>query len=94
VLQPIQPKSIEINHPFGCLVICALNKTRSGDKHPCRGVSPSAFCSMEKHTMKTLIITALLIVGGIQVGFSAFDAGVASVQKTETAQNIKARQAF
>jgi|SynMetStandDraft_1070027.scaffolds.fasta_scaffold08437_3 hypothetical protein len=44
--------------------------------------------------MKTLIIVALLIVGGIQIGMSAFDAGVASVEKTEVAKNIKARQAL
>lgn len=44
--------------------------------------------------MKTIIIAVLLVVGGIQFGFSAYDAGVASVQKTETAQMIKARQAL
>jgi len=44
--------------------------------------------------MKTLIIAALLVVGGIHFGCSAFDASVASVQKTETAQMIKARQAL
>lgn len=42
--------------------------------------------------MKALIIAALLIVGGIHIGFQAFDAGVNSVAKTETAQAIKARQ--
>lgn len=41
--------------------------------------------------MKTLIIAVLLVVGGIHAGFSAFDAGVASAQQSETAQNIKAR---
>jgi len=44
--------------------------------------------------MKILIIVALLIVGGIQVGFSAFDSAVASVEHTETAKNIKARHAL
>lgn len=44
--------------------------------------------------MKALIIAVLLVVGGIHIGFSAYDAGVASVQKTETAQTIKARQAL
>jgi len=42
--------------------------------------------------MKTLIIVAMLVVGGIQLGFNAYDSAVASVQQTETAKNIKARQ--
>jgi hypothetical protein len=44
--------------------------------------------------MKMLVIAMAVVIGGIQVGFKAFDAGVASVQKTEVAQNIKARQAL
>lgn len=44
--------------------------------------------------MKLFIIVAILIVGGIQFGFAAFDSAVASAQLTETAQNIKARQAL
>lgn len=44
--------------------------------------------------MKTIVIAAVLAIGGIQVGLKAFDAGVASVQKTETANMIKARQAL
>ena len=42
--------------------------------------------------MKVLIIAVVLIVGGIQVGFKAFDYGVASVENTETAKTINARQ--
>lgn len=41
--------------------------------------------------MKTLIIVAVLVIGGIQFGFNAFDSAVASVEQTETAKNIKAR---
>lgn len=42
--------------------------------------------------MKLLIIAVLLIVGGVHVGVKAFDYGVASVEQTETAKAIKARQ--
>jgi len=44
--------------------------------------------------MKTLVIALAVVFGGIQLGFKAFDAGVASVQQSEVAQNIKARQAL
>lgn len=44
--------------------------------------------------MKLLIIVAMLVVGGIQFSFAAFDSAVASAHHTETAKNIKARQAL
>lgn len=44
--------------------------------------------------MKALVIALVAVVGGIQIGFKAFDAGVASVQDSQVAQNIKARQAL
>ena len=79
--------------PSGLFVSLRAKKSKpAAGKLPRQGVSPSAFCSMEKHTMKTLIIVAMLVVGGIQLGFNAYDSAVASVQQTETAKNIKARQ--
>jgi len=43
--------------------------------------------------MKTLIIAVVVIVAGIQLGSKAFDVAQNSVQQSETAQLIEARQA-
>lgn len=44
--------------------------------------------------MKALIIAIAVVVGGIQLGFTAFDAAVASAEQSQVAQSIKARQAI
>ncbi len=44
--------------------------------------------------MKALVIAIAVVVGGIQLGFTAFDAGVASAEQSQVAQSIKARQAL
>jgi len=44
--------------------------------------------------MKALVIAVVVVVGGIQIGCKAFDAGVASIQDSQLAHNIQARQAL
>lgn len=44
--------------------------------------------------MKTLIVLTAIVVGGIQLGFKAFDAGVETAQQSHTAEMIKARHAL
>lgn len=44
--------------------------------------------------MKTLIVLTAIVVGGIQLGFKAFDAGVETAQQSHTAEMIKARNAL
>lgn len=44
--------------------------------------------------MKALVIAIAIVVGGIQLGFTVFDAGVASAEQSQVAQNIKARQSI
>lgn len=44
--------------------------------------------------MKAIVIAVVVAVGGIQAGFKAFDAGMASAQDSQLAQTIKARQAL
>lgn len=44
--------------------------------------------------MKTFIILAALVVGGIQLGLKAFDASVETAQQSHTAELIKARNAI
>lgn len=41
--------------------------------------------------MKTLLICAIVIVGGIQLSFKLFDGAVESAQNSHTAQLIKAQ---
>lgn len=42
--------------------------------------------------MKTLLICAALIVGGIQLGCKLFDGAIETAQESHTAQLIKAQQ--
>lgn len=44
--------------------------------------------------MKTLIVLAVLFVGGIQLGLKAFDSGVATAQQSHIAEMIKARHSL
>ncbi len=44
--------------------------------------------------MKALVIAIAVIVGGVQLGFTVFDAGIASAEQSQVAKNIKARQAL
>lgn len=44
--------------------------------------------------MKTIIVLAALVVGGIQLGFKAYDSGVQTAQQSHTAELINARHAL
>lgn len=75
------------------LFVCAQIKPTAGINIPA-GVFLRLHFAQWRNTMKMLVIAMAVVVGGIQIGFKAFDAGVASVEKTEVAQTIKARQAL
>ncbi|EPG2634341.1 hypothetical protein L4P19_004625 [Pseudomonas aeruginosa] len=44
--------------------------------------------------MKTIIVLIAIVVGGIQLGFKVFDAGIETAQQSHTAEMIKARHAL
>ena len=49
---------------------------------------------LTENAMKKNIVPTAIVVGGIQLGFKAFDAGVETAQQSHTAEMIKARHAL
>ena len=77
----------------GYWFFCVHKKPAAGRLLPARVVL-RLHLLLTENTMKTLIVLTALVVGGIQLGFKAFDAGVETAQQSHTAEMIKARHAL